>query len=134
MAHDEHNQKPHEEWHGADHSNVSDDPWHDHSGDEKPQHAHGETTPAGIAAVGLISFGLLVLSIVGVWIFFDQMLRLEYDRKQDMFTGEPALELRARWEAELNEYGWADPATNRVVIPIDRAVDLVAAEYAKKAQ
>lgn len=123
-----------EEWEDSDHSGVTDDEWHRHDADERPQHAHGETTPGAIASVGIVSFVLLVLMFAGVWIYFNQVNRQEYDEKRDMWLGAEVQGMKDAWDREWREYAWADPAKQRIRVPLEKGVAMTAAEYVKKSK
>jgi len=126
-------QQPEEVWVDADHSGETDDEWHSHTPDEgMPQHAHGETSPTTIAAVGIVSFALLGVTMAFVAFYFVQINQMEYSRKVEIDMGSDARTLKRAWEADLRNYGWVDPAENVVHIPIDRAIRSVAREYAQE--
>ncbi|TVQ30666.1 MAG: hypothetical protein EA376_12485 [Phycisphaeraceae bacterium] len=126
----EHQETP---WVDADHSGETDDPWHAHTPDEGvPQPSHGETSPATIAAVGIISFALLGVTMAFVAFYFIQINQIEYTRKVEIDIGQDVRSLQRVWEADLRNYGWVDAPNNVVHIPIDRAIRSVAREYAQE--
>lgn len=43
-----------------------------------------------------------------------------------------AEDLRASQRRRLSSYGWADPQERRIRVPIDKAIDAVAAEHAQE--
>lgn len=113
-----------------DHSMVTDDPWHDHAGEAPPQETHGETSPLFIAGLGVVGFGVLVVSIVVIVIYFNQVVRAE--KVQKIERADMTVDLRQRravWEAELSSYGWINEEEGAVRIPIDRAIESVVEEY-----
>ena len=126
-------QQPEEVWVDADHSGETDDEWHSHSSVEgAPQHAHGETSPATIALVGIVSFALLGVTMAFVAFYFVQVKQTEFTRKVEIDLGSDTRTLKRTWEADLRNYGWVDTAENVVHIPIDRAIRSVAREYAQE--
>ena len=87
---------------------------------------------AGIVAlVSGITVAVLVVFIVGIyWLYQVNFEAIE----QQQFTGVASKELlaiREREDAHLYKYAVIDKAKGTVRIPIDRAIDVVAAEYAQ---
>jgi hypothetical protein len=117
------------EWGDADHSLVTDDPWHEHSGEEPPQDAHGETSPGVIAIGGIVSFFIVVACVLFVTMYFDRVLLWKYEEVVEVDLGEGFRNQQEAWMGNLNGYGWEDPQNNTIRIPIDLAIDRVAAEY-----
>ncbi len=131
--HDEHADGQAPGWHaGRDHSMVTDDAWHDHQGEAAPQEVHGETNPMFIAALGVVGFGVLLVSIVLITIYFNQVVRSEKVQKIERAdVAREYSERRAYWEAELTSYGWVDQQAGVVRIPLDAAIEGVVEEYAQ---
>ncbi len=121
MSHAQHNGDAHEQ----------PDPWHDHSGEAPPQDVHGETNPGFIALVGAVGMVIVVVLIVILTKYFDAVVFDEKMVKQerwDVRTEVRAVE--AEWGQQLTSYGWADAENAVVHIPIDRAIETIAGEYA----
>jgi hypothetical protein len=118
-------------WHAdRDHSMETDDEWHDHTGEAAPQEVHGETSPMFIAALGVVGFGVLIVSIVLITIYFNQVVRAEQVQKIERADmARDYNERRAYWDAELSSYGWIDQENGVVRIPLDRAIESVVEEY-----
>lgn len=134
IRHDEaHDGELPEGWHAdRDHSMESDDAWHDHAGEAAPQDVHGETSTMFIAALGVVGFGVLVLSILLITVYFNQVVRAEKVQKIERAdVARTYLERRAYWEAELGSYGWIDETTGAVRVPLEQAIEAVAAQYAE---
>ncbi|MFG0274250.1 MAG: hypothetical protein ACF8QF_04250 [Phycisphaerales bacterium] len=118
-------------WHAdRDHSMATDDAWHDHSGEAAPQEVHGETNPMFIAALGVVGFGVLIVSIVLITVYFNQVVRSEVVQKVERAdVSREYTERRAYWDAELTSYGWVDQEAGVVRIPLDAAIERVVEEY-----
>ncbi len=135
-AHEHHPANPvhDDQWEDADHTLVTDDEWHEHSGEAPPQHAHGQTTPGVIALYGLGGFIALLVSMAAVGVYFVQVNRAKFVRNVERIElGDETRELKARWQAQLHEYGWVDVENNIVRVPIENAIESVAREYAQAA-
>lgn len=124
--------------HNSDHTPSDDhhgaiDDWHDHAADPKPQHVHGETSPVVIAGIGLVGFAFVIVTIVAIVIYFDQVLRNEVVVKVEKtnVAGEYQAKM-ATWQGELSSYGWVDAQNGVVRIPAERAAELVAQEYSAR--
>jgi hypothetical protein len=117
--------------------------------------AHGEVgvEPSGVATKPILSFGiaLAILTVVSMAVVAALFLLLERrsERRDDSTVAAAGLQLRERrlppgpllqvhperhWEeykaselAILEGYGWSDRGSGAVHIPIERAMDLIAA-------
>lgn len=98
---------------------------------------------------GVVLIGTALLAFAAMWAFlrgmqkFDQahaarpsVLQEEIDRQRTQGPPEPRLQpdpnldmrqMRAEEDALLSSYGWSDKASGTVRIPIDRAMDMLAA-------
>ena len=120
-------------WVDADHSGEADDAWHQHAGEDAPQHAHGETTPGAIALFGVISFTALLVTVVLVGFYFFQVNKWKRVERIEVFLGEETRQMMEGWESTLTTYGWADVADGEAVhIPLDQATDLFIQERASR--
>ncbi len=123
------------------------DEWHDHSKDEKPQHAHAEVgNAARIMAVGIGLFLVIVVAVVVTYGFYVQqstqrLNEMEIVRARGGEALPPALEAR-KFKGDslmdLQTYGWIQvpavgdtPARSLVRHPIDAAKQKVAQDYAR---
>lgn len=83
-----------------------------------------------IAAVSVSILGLLVVMIVGVyWLYVVAYEKID----QEVYSGAPSKELRAiedREDENLHRYSFIDKERAIVRIPIDRAMEIVAADFA----
>lgn len=82
-----------------------------------------------IAIVSGAILALLLVMIVGVyWLYAVAYERVEYDQYSGVASKELQL-IRDREEEQLHRYSFIDKEKGIVRIPIDRAIDIVAAEY-----
>ncbi len=84
-----------------------------------------------IALVSATVLGVLVIFIVGVyWLYVVAYEKVD----QEVYSGAPSKELQAihdREEQNLHSYGFIDKEKGIVRIPIERAMEIVAAESAE---
>lgn len=85
-----------------------------------------------ILTVGVVSVLLLVVVILGAQAWFAYQRELERQRKwaaapviREMVTLQ---DLRSQQLASLGKYAWADQQKQTVVIPIEQAISVVAAD------
>src|SRR5581483_7321216 len=120
-----------------------------HDGGENPQVSH-ERRDVNVFQITAFGIGLLISCVVVVfamWALFDFLYKHE-DKKnpanppamvnerpqvppEPRLQATPRLELKELREDEdqiLNNYGWLDPSKGTLRIPIDQAIDLVAAK------
>ncbi len=83
------------------------------------------------AVVGIISAILLFVVIVGLQALFFKMQRDELQTKVYRQSSEELRSLRAQQLEQLNSYGYVDQAAGAVHIPVERAMQLIAAEAAE---
>lgn len=83
---------------------------------------------AASAVVGIIAAILLFVIIVVLQAYFYSAEQGELERKVWSQPYETLQQLDANQLEQLNSYGWISEAEGTVHIPIDRAMDLVAAE------
>jgi len=117
---------------------------------EAGQHGYDvEITRRPVYWTGVILIGTALLAFAAMWAFMRGMqkydaahaagpsvLQDEIDRQQAQGPPGPRLqpdpnldmrEMRAEEDALLSTYGWSDKSTGAVRIPIDKAMDLLAA-------
>ncbi len=91
---------------------------------------HREARAGLIAAVSAGILALLVVMIAGVyWLYVVAYERID----QEVYSGAPSKELlaiREREEENLHRYSFIDKEKGIVRIPIDRAMEILAADYA----
>lgn len=83
------------------------------------------------AVVGIISAILLFVVIVGLQALFHSMQHDELEAKVYRQSSEELRAVRAGQLEQLASYGYVDQAAGTVHIPIERAMDLIAAEAAE---
>ena len=83
---------------------------------------------AASAVVGIVSAILLFVIIVVLQAFFYRAEKGELEKKVWSQPYQALQQLDANQLELLNSYGWVSEAEGTVHIPIDRAMDLVAAE------
>lgn len=83
-----------------------------------------------IAAVSVSILGLLVVFIVGIyWLYVVAYEKVD----QEVYSGAPSKELQAihdREDENLHRFSFIDKEKGVVRIPIDRAMEIVASEFA----
>lgn len=111
------------------------DAWHSHSGDERPQKAHGELTNAHLIVLfGIGSFVIVLVCAIAVYAYYihystEQLNRQELT-KQAGIEGEALAYKRGKQAALAEGYEWADHA--HVQLPIADAMAKVARQYAER--
>ena len=85
------------------------------------------------AIVGIVGAVVLFVTIVLLQALFFRMQEGELDRKVYSQQFEELRSIDAAQVEILNSYGWVDQANGVARIPIDRAMDLVAQESARRA-
>jgi nitrate reductase NapE component len=117
------------------------DSWHDHSKDEKPQHAHAEIGNAGkVIGVGLGLFGVIVVAVIAAYMFWiwqitDRASRME----RTSGASSPLMESRLNKSEALTkiesggtlliEATAQTPRREVQILPMSRAIELVQKEY-----
>lgn len=128
MAHD-HSHKPQQ----LPHEHAHPDEWHSHSPAEgAPQREHGaKANPAILAIVtgGFVITVVLTILLSALY-FFSYMTHERQLKKETTVLSDEYRAYRAQTEASLSGYGWADPASGAVRVPITKAMDKVVADYA----
>jgi len=90
-----------------------------------------EPNARAIAAFGAVTVVLLVAVVLGLQFYFDRVLEQQV-YVQVLAPESSALKaLRAREDEELHSYRYLDREKGIVRLPIERAMDLLAAEYAQ---
>lgn len=120
------------------------DPWHDHTKDEKPQHAHAEVGNArAIIGIGVGLFMIIVLSVVAVYAYYTWYLARRLS-EVEIASGQtsPAIQARVYKQTALTRLdkgasvvippaGEDVPGVNYTITPIEGAIDRTAREYAR---
>ena len=92
---------------------------------------HGEPRTKLIAAFGLGTIFVLVAVVMGVQAYFDHVEEQLVFQKQLVPVFDDLKNVRAREEGQLHSYQYIDRNAGVVRIPIDRAMELLAAEAAE---
>ncbi len=85
-----------------------------------------------ILFVGLVSAVAVFLIVVLLQIVFYRMQEMETAKKVVSMAPEELATLRAQQQARLNGYGWVDEGAGVARIPVERAMELVADEQARR--
>ncbi len=117
------------------HEHAQPDEWHSHTAAEVPQHEHGAKANPAILAIVTGGFVLTVVLtiLLSMIYFFHYMTHERQLKKETTVMSEEYRAYRAQAEASLTGYGWADPASGVVRVPITQAMDKVLADYAQAA-
>ncbi len=84
-----------------------------------------------IAAFGAFSIVLLVVTVLGLQSYFDRVLAQEVYVKELAPESPTLTTLRTREDEELHSYRYLDRDKGEVRLPIERAMELLASEYAQ---
>jgi len=98
-----------------------------------PKEGFDRTEPnvRAIALFGAVTIVLLVAVILGLQFYYDRTLEHQVFVQVLAPESEMLVNLRNREDEELHAYRYLDREKGTVRLPIDRAMDLVAAEYAE---
>lgn len=112
----------------------SDDAWHSHSGEAPPQHEHGsKANPFGIILVSLASIVFVVVLVIVVMVYFNQRVRaLRVERQERADFTSLVSQQKDHANQMMGGYGWVDAQEGIIRIPIDRAIEITAEEYASQ--
>lgn len=108
------------------------DQWHSHNAAEgMPQVEHAQhVSPKWLALtfIGMV-FGVLFVIIV-LWVYFNSYIS-KYESRVNETTkaAEMSREERVAVQTRVNSFEWIDRENGTVQIPVDRAMDLVIADY-----
>jgi len=134
MSETTHNQHAGENWEEQTRTSHSDDAWHAHAGEAPPQHEHGSVAnPIGIILITLVSVVFVVVLVIVVMVYFNQRvraLRVEREERADFTSFVSQQDARAN--EMMGSYGWIDAENAVFRIPIERAIELTAEDYAQQ--
>jgi hypothetical protein len=101
--------------------------------EQAPAAAFDTTEPKArvIAIFGISTIVILIVLILGVQAYVDRLEQQEIFVKQLEPVAPDLLALHAREDLDLNSYQYIDRAKGEVRLPIDRAMNLLANEYAE---
>ena len=127
-------QHDHDNWQEQERTSHADDRWHAHAGEAPPQHEHGSrASPIGIIVVAVASLVFVVVLVVLVMVYFNQRvraLRVEREERAD-FTSFVVGQMDHRQQM-MGDYGWIDAENGVFRLPIERAIEITAQEYASQ--
>ena len=83
-----------------------------------------------IALWGLLIIVTLIVVILGVQAYFDGVTQSRIFTRVVQPVAEDLKEIQAKENARLHSYQWADAETGVVRLPIERGMELLAAEFA----
>lgn len=87
-----------------------------------------------IVTVSIVSTVLTIASVIGVQALYNSYADREIERKVTLAPTADADSKLAEQDAKLAKYGWVNREQGKVVIPIDRAMNLVVTDYAADQQ
>lgn len=90
-----------------------------------------EPNARAIAAFGFATIVLLAVVVVGLQFYFDRTLEQQVYVQVLAPESQALTSLRAREDEELNTYRFIDRDKGLVRIPVERAIELLAAEAAQ---
>ena len=109
------------------------DEWHQHSPEEgAPQIEHGAHATPTVLAITFVAMVLGVAAVVLILVvyFNSYVSRVKAEKQEGVGLSEAFETYRADSIAHLEGYGWTDPASGRVHVPIEMGMEQVIAEYA----
>ena len=86
------------------------------------------------AYVILIFVAVFVIVLIALQAYFGQSMNRELETKVLERTPAAMAQLRAEQAGQLNGYRWVDVEAGVVAIPIERAMELTAKEFAQDSQ
>lgn len=129
-----HGHHENDNWQEQSRTSHSDDSWHAHAGELPPQHEHGsKANPVGIILISVASIVFVVVLVFVVMVYFNQRvraLRVEREERAD-FTSFVAGQ-NSHAQQMMGDYGWIDAEQGVFRLPITRAIEITAQEYASQ--
>jgi hypothetical protein len=101
---------------------------------EELRTAMDDPSPGRTAYVGAVFILVFVLTLIALIGYFDRVRTEEFEAKVTDRPSAPARDLRSQQLGKIQEYRWIDREAGTVTIPIERAMELVAAERAATAE
>lgn len=84
-----------------------------------------------LAIAGVLSILIFVVLVLGVQSLYFAYNSYEHQRKELRAEAVRSIQILDEQRKELSEYGWANPEKTKIAIPIDRAMQIVAADLTK---
>ncbi|HYO07924.1 MAG TPA: hypothetical protein VER17_03055 [Tepidisphaeraceae bacterium] len=84
-----------------------------------------------LLTIGAVSGFLLIVLALGLQAWYLREVQQEVRAKWDDVPLQPITDIRARQLNDINTYRWVNREQNRVAIPIDQAIKIVAQNQGK---
>jgi len=94
---------------------------------------HDDPSPIPTAYVVAIFVVVFVITLLGLQAYFGRVASEEQQAKLVAPRVEALEAARREQQARISDYRWVDADSGRVALPIERAMELVAAELAAEA-
>ncbi|MCB9837779.1 MAG: hypothetical protein H6813_00430 [Phycisphaeraceae bacterium] len=127
-----HGNHEHDNWEEQARTAHADDAWHIHSGEAPPQHEHGsKANPFGILLFSVASIVFVVALVIIVQMYFNQRVRaLRIERQEHVDFTKSVVDQNQHAQQMMGDYGWLDAGAGVIRLPVDRAIEITAQEYA----
>jgi len=79
-----------------------------------------------LLTIGAVSGFLIIVLAIGVQAWFLREVQQEVAAKWDNTPQQPLTDIRLAQQVRINQYRWVDKEKQRIAIPIDEAMKLVA--------
>ena len=83
-----------------------------------------------LLTIGAVSGFLIIVLAIGVQAWFLREVQQEVATKWDNAPIQPLTDIRLTQQVRINEFRWVDKEKQRIAIPIDEAMKLVAQQQA----
>ena len=83
-----------------------------------------------LLTIGAVSGFLIIVLAIGVQAWFLREVQQEVATKWDNAPIQPLTDIRLAQQVRINEFRWVDKEKQRIAIPIDQAMKLVAQQQA----
>ena len=110
----------------------SQSPVADHAAGENAGYDHTEPQMGRIALWGLVMIVSLIAVILGVQTYFDRVNQRQVFTRIVQPVAEDLEDIRTKENARLHSYQWVDVEAGLVRLPIERGMELLAAEFAAR--
>jgi hypothetical protein len=84
-----------------------------------------------LLTIGAVSGFLVIVLAMGIQAWFLREVQREVAQKWDSTPLQPITDIKRTQEEVISTYRWVDKEKNRVAIPIDEAMRLVARQHAQ---
>ena len=87
-----------------------------------------------LLTIGAVSGFLIIVLAIGVQAWFLREVQQEVTAKWDNAPIQPLTDIRLAQQVRINQYRWVDREKQRIAIPIDQAMKLMAQQAAPTTQ